>query len=111
MTLVNFINLSPMLYANYNMHVYIYYDIFHLIIFDKLIDPIYAVILASPLIKLSYLKCVVSRFSPCWRSECLCFVVLQFSPTLSAFNGRERRRLIKADPSQHNNSYISRPFG
>jgi hypothetical protein len=30
MALVNFINLLPMLYANYNMHVYIYYDIFTL---------------------------------------------------------------------------------
>jgi hypothetical protein len=63
MALVNFINLLSMLYANYNMNVYIYYDIFHLIIFDKLIGPLYAVILASPLIKLSYLKYVVSRFS------------------------------------------------
>jgi hypothetical protein len=62
MTLVNFINLLSMLYANYNMLVYIYYDIFHLIIFDKLIGPFYAIILASPLIKLSYLKYIVSRF-------------------------------------------------
>jgi hypothetical protein len=45
------------------------------------------------------------------RSECLYFVVLQFSPTSVAFSGREQRRLIKADLSQYNNSYLSRPFG
>jgi hypothetical protein len=33
------------------------------------------------------------------RSECMCFVVLQFSPTSAAFSGREQRRLIKADHS------------
>jgi hypothetical protein len=44
------------------MHMYIYYDIFHLIIFDKLMGPFYAVILAPPVINLSYFKYIVARF-------------------------------------------------
>jgi hypothetical protein len=44
------------------MHVYIYYDIVHLIIFDKLIGPFYVVNLGPPPIKQSYLKYIVSRF-------------------------------------------------